>query len=459
VPWDGRDPSGDFVPLTNYTVRITAASHGYSEWTKISDEDNNPGLPGNYAWDPVGIAVNRNTNSPEYGRVFVANASPGPNPGFNPGDRVGVLKLNADGSNPSDGAHSTGGWPWAGDGFSPWKLEVSADGQLYAEDGTGNTVLGFDQVISHESRRHALRADNHPAGRETSFHGLLLAGSGPDVHLWMADTNASNSLGVRRWPIGATGMVATNETGMTVVQAGAGSDLDQAPYDMALDFSNRLFVIQHRVNAGDPSPRLLCFPPYTNAILPLTNVLWKVGGGNNSMRGASGVAVNPPGSLVAVAFRGPPVDDGLAGGRTIIFNATNGSVITNIVTDTPGGERHKHLDVAWDNVGNLYDLDNTASFWRVYSPPGSNAATTVALAPLLVDLPPLRPILSAVSYANNQFTLALTGRTNVNYVVQASQDYQAWTAVATNISHDCPTRPITVSAPQGRNFYRAYPVQ
>src|SRR5512139_2320701 len=31
--------------------------------------------------DGVGLAVNRNTNSPYYGRVFVANASPGINPG------------------------------------------------------------------------------------------------------------------------------------------------------------------------------------------------------------------------------------------------------------------------------------------------------------------------------------------------------------------------------------------
>jgi hypothetical protein len=114
--------------------------------------------------------------------------------------------------------------------------------------------------------------------------------------------------------------------------------------------------------------------------------------------------------------------------------------------------------VSWDNVGNLYGLDNFDRVWRVYSPPGSNAATTVAISPLVVDNPPLAPILNAVSYANGKFTLDLTGRTNVSYVVEASSSFSGWLPVATNISYVCPTRTITVNAPPPRNFYRAYPL-
>ena len=35
--------------------------------------------------------------------------------------------------------------------------------------------------------------------------------------------------------------------------------------------------------------------------------------------------------------------------------------------------------MAWDQVGNLYATDMTASVWRAYSPPGANQAATAAV--------------------------------------------------------------------------------
>lgn len=450
--WDGHDTSHTLVPLTNYTVRITAAAHGYGKWTQISDDFN----PGNYAWHPTSIAVNSNTNSPDYGRVFVANASPGPNPGFNVGDLVGLLKLNADGSRASEGAFSTGGWPWAGDGFSPWKLEVSADDHLYVHDWASNGVLRFDQRISSESRLEVWSAANQPDGA-ANFTGLSIAGSGTNIWLSMADASFTNSLGIRRWPIGQDGRVAAGDFGLTTVEVGTNSDLTIAPYDLTVDASNRTYTIQYREAAGDPAPRVLCFPPHTNGVPALTNTEWKVGSANNSMRGASGVAVDREGRYVAVAFAGALVNGLWTGGRTTVFDAATGAVVTNLVTDLPGGESHRHLDVAWDNVGNLYDVDNYQGLWRVYSPPGSNAAVTVALAPLRVTEPPLAPILAALGHANGRFEFSLTGRTNVTYIIQASTNFSDWTPVATNAPEPCSTRVVSVPATGERSFYRATP--
>lgn len=454
VVWDAHDAQGNLVPLDTYTVRVTAASHGYDRWTQISDDF----APGNYVWDPVAITVNRNTNSPWYGRVFVANASPGPNPGFNPGDRVGLLKFNADASAPADGVHSTGGWSWAGDGFSPWKLEVGRDDRLYVNDWSGGAVVQFDQWVSYDSRRLVWRADSPTPDVRNSFGGLALSGDGQESFLWLANAAETTDAGLWRWPLDALGAVSTGDPGTLIVQAGGESDLDQAPYDVAVDVSNRIYVIQHRLAALDPAARLLCFPPYTNGAPPLTNALWKVGSGNNAMRGASGVAVDPTGRYVAVAFAGTVEGNWRTGGRTTVFDAATGEVVTNIITDLPGQASHAHADVAWDQVGNLYDLDRSESLWRVYSPPGSNAASTVATGPLLVSLPPLRPILQALGHANGQFTLALTGRTNASYVIEAAPGFGGWTPVATNGASACPTRVVTVSAPLNQSFYRAYPL-
>src|ERR1043166_1575131 len=126
VVWDVKDEVDDFVPLGNYVVQITAASSGYSDWTQISDDFS----PGNYVYAPRGIAVNRNPGSPQYGRVFVSNGEVGLNPQSEPGDRVGIRKLNADGSLADDGGFGDGGWFGAGNNSSPWKIEVSEDDRV-----------------------------------------------------------------------------------------------------------------------------------------------------------------------------------------------------------------------------------------------------------------------------------------------------------------------------------------
>src|SRR5262249_52327718 len=121
VVWDGTDLNGTNVGMGSYSVSITASTDGYNDWTRTSDDSDSV----NYVWEARGIAVNKNPTSPYYGRVFVANALEGPTPGSIPGDNVGMLKLNADGSPADEGLYSSCGWNWAtNSGFSPWKIEV-----------------------------------------------------------------------------------------------------------------------------------------------------------------------------------------------------------------------------------------------------------------------------------------------------------------------------------------------
>ena len=81
-----------------------------------------------------------------------------------------------------------------------------------------------------------------------------------------------------------------------------------------------------------------------------------------------------PATLVAVAVRDRDIESGTNGGL-YLFRATDGEFITNV--DQTGG--NSYYDAAWDNVGNLYTVDDTAQVWRAYSPPGTNQATTVAV--------------------------------------------------------------------------------
>jgi hypothetical protein len=358
VSWDGKDDSNANLPAGNYSVSVTAGATGYSDWTQIS----NDGDPGNYVYEPKGIAVNQNPGSAYYGRVFVGNSAPGTGDAL--GDQVGILKLNADASFADEGGFSTGGYMWAGDYFSPWKMEVSGDDKLYVNDWTGNgNILAFDQVLS-DGHLSVLRDDNNPGVANMS--GPFITGAGLDTQIWMADANYASppGLGILRWSVTADGTCAADDKGTQIIPRTFGSDLNIYPYDVAVDKNGKIYTIQYRVNDDDPANRVLRFPAYEGTTLWTAE--YKVGAGDNSMKGAFGIAVDPTATYVAVAFR--------TSGGIAIMNAAD---LSTIKRDLAPMEDHR--DVAWDNVGNVYACDNWASLWRAYSPPGANEATTVAV--------------------------------------------------------------------------------
>ena len=439
VVWDAKDGNSNAVSGGTYSVSVTPRASGYTGWTQINFDTNS-------IWAPQGIAVNRNTNSPYYGRVYVANAATGPNPDFIPGDILGIQKFNADGTFAEEGPVSTGGWPWPGDYVTPWKVEVGDDDRVYVSDMTGTgDVLSFDPLLSTNSFLTVFRADN-ASGAPGMFSGPFVSGTGTNATFWMADTNSAGT-GVRRWTFGAGGVLATNDTGVTAVQTGLGSDLNTHPNDMALDRSNRIYVVQNIAASGDVSPRVLRFPAYTET--PLTTADWKVGSGDDSMAGASGVAVNPSASFVAVAFQG--LFDGFqyVNGAARVLSASAG---TNVATLQPAS--HEIRDVAWDNAGNVYATDGSDSLWRVYSPPGTNQATTVAVALIQVTNPPAPPVLSQPVYDGPLVRFNLTGEANVTYIILASTNLINWFPVATNTSVFA-VRQIALTAVPGGAYYRA----
>ena len=444
VLWDGRDDAGQPVCCGSYRVRVTAAAHGHGTWTQISDDFN----PGNYVFAPAGIAVHRDATSPYYGRVFVANARPGPNPEFTEGDRPGILKFYADGSPVGEGSWSDGGWAWAADGSSPGELEVGDNGWLYVWDRARQQLLRFDAEVTASSLRQAWGEGNRPQP------GAVMAGFGLSfwngaMRLWMAQESVGAGPGVYLWRLDAQGVAAAGDPGVLAVSAGTGSDLTAAPVDVAA-FGGWLFVAQSRLNSGDPAPRVLGFAHGTNEPVGLRTALWSIGGGDDNLRGASAVAVDPTGRYVAVAFRGVLSGGIFRGGRIVLLDALTGQWLATL----PRADQ-AYTGVAWDAVGNLYVACWSESVWRVYSPPGSNAATTVSIQTVEVTEPSQRPVLELFRYEAGQIVLALSGRPHTTYVLEGSADLRQWSPVTTVEMGAVSRRVFTVAAPQPRQFYRA----
>ena len=324
VTWSSKNDSSGNVPEGNYSISITAASSGYSGWTVTTDDNND----GNYSWEARGIAVDRNTNSPYYGRAFVGNSYDNSLNGASPllGDYLGIQKLNADGSYADEGGFSDGGVAWRGGGFAPWKIRVSDDDKVYVMDFYGNgEVYRFDPVISTNSTLHVLREDNDGT---SELSGMAIAGKGASTQLWMTDDHGLGA-GILKFAVTADGTCATNDTGTTMV--GVGGSLDSAPYAVALDKSGNVYCVQNCQSQGGLSPRVFRFPAYdpgTNGGVPVTHADWSVPASDDTA-GAQGIAVDPTGTYVAGCFWGYWMSL-YTDGNLKIYYAAQGKVVTNL---------------------------------------------------------------------------------------------------------------------------------
>jgi hypothetical protein len=413
VTWNGKSDSGANAPAGNYSVSIKAASSGYAGWTKTTDDNN----PGNYTWESRGIAVDRNTNSPYYGRVFVGNSFDNTASGTLPGDYLGVQKLNADGSAADEGGFSDGGVAWLGGYNGPWKIRVSDDDYVYVEDWTyAGDLYRFDGTISSNSMLHAFAPASDLS--QGNFPGICITGKGTNTTLWTADTTYPGSLGISKFPMQPDGTFDPSAP-IQVVGVGGSPGFSYYPCAVSVDKAGNIYAVEGRSNQGDPAALAFRFPAYnpTNASTPEFTADWAAGPGND-YNGAQGVAVDPTGTYVAACFWGyydATAQMDLSGNVKILY-ATNGAVVTNLdlgisytnnLTSDP--THHRDTDADWDAVGNLYYLDDWPGCWRAFSPPGANQATTVALPVVQVIASVQPPVTTSIGVSGGQVTLRFTG--------------------------------------------------
>ena len=92
---------------------------------------------------------------------------------------------------------------------------------------------------------------------------------------------------------------------------------------------------------------------------------------------------------------------------------------------------------------------------RIYSPPGTNQAATVAIPVIQMSgTTPIPPVLSEPVYQGQFVHFTLYGEPNVTYVILASPNLLNWFPVATNTSVFA-NRDIVLPAPPGHTYYRA----
>lgn len=154
-------------------------------------------------------------------------------------------------------------------------------------------------------------------------------------------------------------------------------------------------------------------------------VLWGTGTNDITFESVQDTVINNRQHPTLVALPMLAGADDFPGIR--VLNASNGSVVT--VTNGATVQALTNLDypnqytcAAWDNVGNLYGASFLSSYyWRVWSPPGSNEATTLAVATVQVVTPPTPPDITSIVLSGTNVT--------INFTAGASDAASAFTLI------------------------------
>ncbi len=418
VTWDGHDGGGNNLPGGTYGVGITAGASGFTNWTQTSTDTNT----GYHVFSPRGLAVNNNSKSLYYGRVFVGNATQNDTITL-PGDMGGILKANADGSLADEGPGFTnglqGGYAWDTDGFNgnPHFLRYGQDDRIYALDWDDlGVVIAFDMITStNEVVLDANNYANNPvAGLSFGFGEFDVTDAGtPNGRIFMGD-NDSPGVGLYFWQL-TNGVADTNDmTGTQVVAVGGDVDL-YADGGSMMDAHSNIFVGQNISGAGAGSARVVEFTNWDGVSTFTSGAAWKAGAHDDTFQDNFDLAldsrINP--KYVAVCLGDP---NGAKLGGLRVLNATNGLVITNgtqVLTNLD--VTNQYFGVAWDGAGNLYGaIGNpgaTNNKWRVFSPPGTNQATTLAVETIQVSGAPTPASLTGISLNGTTVTINFTAAT------------------------------------------------
>jgi hypothetical protein len=420
VVWGGTNNSGSTLSSGTYSVTVTAAASGFTNWQQISVDTN----AGNYAFDPNGMAVDNNTNSPYYGRVVVGCSEEG---GHNPvtGSNIldGIYKMNADGSFADEGGFGYGGYVKddAGDTSSgempsfsevvPYRLRIGGDDRIYMDDYSGvGAIVSFDILVtSNEVVIDDGGFDGGTLGGPHSFAGnpdigdLAYGINNFDVTslttsnaaVWLCDGD-SPSWGIWMYRL-TNGQSDISDFGTQSVTTSTNVGLlNESSGGCAVDANLDIFCGQNEPSETAVYDALL-FANWNRGVLPPISsganfatgfvpgeVDWGYGCGvdttctnDPTFEGVQDVVINSRTSPTIVACPMAAGNDSINGIR--LLNATNGSIVASNLDFS-----QDYTCAAWDNVGNLYGASSSRNVWRVWSPPGPSTNTTTAPAQVIL---------------------------------------------------------------------------
>ena len=427
-------------------VMVTrSAPAGYTQ-TSVDLFQDGSGIYVNKFEQPRGLAVNKNPNTPSFGRIYISNGQDGTTTA--PASRNtldGIYMLNSDDSVALD----TGITPrTAGLDFdyansvSPFRLTIGKDdGLLYISDDSdargGLWVCDLDVATNSVATNVFQQIGDLGFGATNhgSIYSAVVEGSlaGNNLKIFTMDEDLTPVRSAWRYDINSGPLPYTgpanflfdpsfNNTAIKLVKGGV---------------SNYLYASENR-SAGTDNPSISIF---TENGIAITNSLAYTRSNFSAsaadiFRNTTSIDISPDGNTLALLR-------GSAFGSVLLVPITNGLLNvagTNSFSIGTSGASDNNRDIAYDAAGNLYIVNTGTEWFRIFSKGGASVAITgtdgtfvIGVPPTIVSVTATTPTANEQGPVNGVFTLARTGDTSasltVNYTIggtaTAGSDYTA----------------------------------
>ena len=332
-----------------------------------------------------GVAVNKNPNSPLFGRIYVSVSAAGTSGGRSLTE--GIYVLNADQSETSLGTNAlTAGLDFAtGGAESPHRLTIGPDDNLYIGDWSdaGGTLYVADaNVANGQNVLPGPRGSGFPITNR--LHGSISAAwiegslATGDLAVYVIDedlqTDPNSTAGternsVWRWDIGAGPFPAAGPP-VKIMSPLIGTASQLA--DLARGPDGKWYVSQRRAEPANTSGVFVRAPDGT-ALSPVWASLTKTRelfpGATDLLGETCAVDVSPDGKWMATLRR----DTNLIHVLPLIDGVPDMTNRVSVMTLPATGLGR---DLGFDAAGNLYYVSSGQGVLRVLSPGGRTTATT-----------------------------------------------------------------------------------
>ena len=376
-----------FALGSHTTYRIQVTHNAAQAWVKISDETNYNILR---YYSPRGVAVNTSTtNFGAFGRIYVANASPGvagvttiPTTSQRFTGR-GLYALNPDWSDPYGQGTNVRN---AGITFdtssaanrganSPWRLAMGKDGKLYVSDFSTNTgtIYRTDPDLTSNEQVLAGKGIAGNPSVHTTIGNVIVRGTSADGDLtiyagsgWSPFYNR-----IQRYDI-LGGTLPWNSPPSAALGCPGICNVNNVVCDADLAPSGRLYTCENR-SAGTDADSIRAFD--TDGTTLLWGSMAQLGS-PDPLRMSRSVKVSPDGKFLAIITDNNDI-------RILPLDVNTGIPVYSLMTTINGTNLFGGgalftvgRDVAFDAAGNLYAVSSGMEKIVILSPGGYTVANT-----------------------------------------------------------------------------------
>ncbi len=361
---------------------------------------------------PRGVAVNRNPSSPFFGRVYVANSTPGATvAAHNTGRGLYTMKADLSDSPNNYGTNAqAGGLPFAVSANAPFQISMGEDGYIYIADFSdasgmvaridGNLTNG--QLVADYIGGTGVTAppNNHGSTKYVRATGSL---EGGNLKVYTLDedyvgdigagaTHTANSI----WRYDIDSGPLTNQSFPTYITQPSPSWTANGNETFVIGTNGYIYAQQNRSSAVEPGMYIMDLA--TGNQITNSRTMWNYLSGNlpsltetnDHIRNVVAMALSPDQKTLALMCAAAPylMPGATASDTYLIPIGADGifDITQRRSLDTGAVSQGRGVD--FDAVGNIYTVSSGDAILRVFSPGGTATVTTGTDGSLTVTVPP-----------------------------------------------------------------------